>query len=118
MMLHYSFILMKYNNERKYHPIFLQVLVLGCHLHDVHFLITSSAQGRQELLVVGAGVLGRRVGRMWLERRPGGKVVAATLTEKSHEELRGLGFEALLAEQLSASGRSFQQVVFCAPPSR
>ena len=66
--------------------------------------------------MVGAGVLGRRVGLLWQQRRPGAKVVAATLSRKSHEELKALGFQPVIPEELKE--RSFKQVVFCAPPSR
>lgn len=71
----------------------------------------------KDLLVVGAGVLGRRVAKLWRQEMPQAKVVAATLTEAHHGELREEGLEPILASDLDKS-RRFAQVVFCAPPSR
>eukprot|EP00435_Cladocopium_sp_Y103_P070465 s103_g35.t1 len=72
----------------------------------------------EDLLVVGAGYLGRRVAQLWRSEKPQAKVLAATLTEKSHEALREEGLDPILASDLKASKLQFSQVVFCAPPSR
>lgn len=72
----------------------------------------------EDLLVVGAGYLGRRVAKLWQSQKPQAKVVAATLTETNHEALRNEGLEPILAEDLKASKMKFAQVVYCAPPSR
>lgn len=64
---------------------------------------------QDSLLIVGAGRLGQRVGKLWKR----GPVTAETQTTRSHAKL--------LAEQLNPRLRSpegsFDHVVFCVPPS-
>ena len=46
---------------------------------------SAAGASGQDLLVVGPGVLGSYVGRLWLEAFPGGTVVGQTNTTSSHE---------------------------------
>jgi len=77
----------------------------------------SAAVTEGELLIVGPGVLGRLVGRLWLEEAPGRAVCAQTVTPASHTELAALGFSARTRADAAAAARRFDHVVFCAPPS-
>lgn len=72
------------------------------------------AAGPDDLLVFGAGHLGRLVAKEWLVRRPKARVVGVTRTEASHKELRALGIEPRTAG--SADLGSFPNMVFSAPP--
>jgi hypothetical protein len=81
---------------------------------------SPASAGEGELLVVGPGVLGRRVGRLWLEGAPSRSVTAQTVTSASHAALAALGFSARTRADVAAGGggaRRFARVVFCAPPS-
>jgi len=72
----------------------------------------------KDLLVVGAGVLGRRAARLWRQRHDGAKVVACTLTETSHAALRAEGLTPTTAAALAATEEQFPYVLFSAPPGR
>ncbi|CAJ1396235.1 unnamed protein product [Effrenium voratum] len=78
----------------------------------------ATAAAGDELLIYGAGYLGRRVAKLWQQQRPGAKVTCATRTAASHPQLAAEGWEALTTDELSGGTRRFAQVVFCAPPSR
>lgn len=72
-----------------------------------------------DLLVYGAGYLGRLVAQRWLEERPASRVVGVTRSDAHHEELRALGLEPRTAGADLASAAapgSFANVVFAAPP--
>uniref|UniRef100_A0A7S4T1C5 NAD(P)-binding domain-containing protein n=1 Tax=Alexandrium monilatum TaxID=311494 RepID=A0A7S4T1C5_9DINO len=79
-----------------------------------------SSSGAEDLLVVGAGKLGRRTAAQWRQAHPGARVLAATMSTSSHEELRAAGFEPITVEQLQAltPQPTFAHVLFAAPPSR
>eukprot|EP00405_Crypthecodinium_cohnii_P007444 CAMPEP_0206421286 /NCGR_PEP_ID=MMETSP0324_2-20121206/1356_1 /ASSEMBLY_ACC=CAM_ASM_000836 /TAXON_ID=2866 /ORGANISM="Crypthecodinium cohnii, Strain Seligo" /LENGTH=376 /DNA_ID=CAMNT_0053885349 /DNA_START=134 /DNA_END=1264 /DNA_ORIENTATION=- len=81
-----------------------------------------TAPGPDDLLVYGAGYLGRLVGRHWLAEHPNSRVVAVTKSGESHEELRGLGFEPFLGSDLARlsadqGAGKFQNVAVTVPPS-
>lgn len=70
--------------------------------------------GANDLLVVGAGGLGRRAARQWLERYPDARVTCATWSDAQHESLAAEGFAPVLS---SSSLPCSPHVLFCAPPS-
>eukprot|EP00929_Paragymnodinium_shiwhaense_P062493 TRINITY_DN31199_c0_g1_i2.p1 TRINITY_DN31199_c0_g1~~TRINITY_DN31199_c0_g1_i2.p1 ORF type:complete len:326 (-),score=34.67 TRINITY_DN31199_c0_g1_i2:39-1016(-) len=74
-----------------------------------------------DLLIVGAGYLGRRVAAQWREAYPTARIIGATLTDASHAELRKAGvMEPMTIDALAAEVPlpKFLNIVFCAPPSR
>lgn len=74
----------------------------------------------RELLVVGPGVLGSRIARVWLDRYPGAVVVGQTNTTASHAGLTSLGVSPRVKnfdEDEPSAKRTFPYVVFSAPPS-
>eukprot|EP00747_Dinoflagellata_sp_TGD_P078328 gnl/TRDRNA2_/TRDRNA2_160012_c1_seq1.p1 gnl/TRDRNA2_/TRDRNA2_160012_c1~~gnl/TRDRNA2_/TRDRNA2_160012_c1_seq1.p1 ORF type:complete len:337 (-),score=69.26 gnl/TRDRNA2_/TRDRNA2_160012_c1_seq1:6-1016(-) len=70
-----------------------------------------------DLLVIGAGVLGQRVAAMWRAERPGGTVTAVTRSDASHDALRAAGLVPMTIADLTASAPRFDNVLFAAPPS-
>jgi len=85
---------------------------------------TSDAPGPfgddRNLLVVGPGVLGSRIARVWLSNFPGAVVVGQTNTDAAHDGLRSVGVTPRTkdfgADDPTAT-RRFPYVVFSAPPS-
>lgn len=79
---------------------------------------TGGSAGPNDVLVIGAGGVGRRAAVQWLEAHPGARAVGATLTEVSHGELRAAGIEPVTTEALGAMEPPplFSHVVFAAPP--
>lgn len=75
----------------------------------------SSATRDTDLLIVGAGCLGRRIAAQWLHLHPNANVTGETRTSQRHEELRNLGINPALVGE--ASNQHYSNVVFCAPPS-
>lgn len=73
-----------------------------------------------DLLIVGAGDLGRRVAVQWLQGHPGARVVGVTRTASSHEALRSQGIEALTSDALldAVSPAKFPHVLVALPPRR
>ena len=70
-----------------------------------------------DLWIVGAGTLGKEVAKMWLKLNPSSTVVAETLSESSHEELRELGVTPRLRSNRSDKDRfSALNVLICFPP--
>ncbi|KAG1672215.1 hypothetical protein FOA52_002916 [Chlamydomonas sp. UWO 241] len=76
---------------------------------------SPSTPSSQDLLVVGPGVLGGYLGKLWKEAHPGATVVGMTNTTTSHGRLKELGLEPATRDTLPA--RKFPYVAFCAPPS-
>ncbi|BAF04954.1 uncharacterized protein [Oryza sativa Japonica Group] len=76
----------------------------------------SDIVGKNDLLIVGPGVLGRLVAEKWQEEHPGCKVFGQTASTDHHNELSNIGIIP------SLKGSTFPQkvpyVIFCAPPSR
>lgn len=70
------------------------------------------------LLIVGAGVLGKIVGTRWLERHRSAEVCAVTTTDKTHPELSRLGFKPFTSAELYGVQpvEKYPYIVFCAPP--
>lgn len=68
-----------------------------------------------DLLIVGAGHLGRLIAQTWRAKHPSATIVGETGSEASHSTLREIGVIPALAE--TAPGL-FPRVVFCAPPSK
>ncbi|MQL74140.1 hypothetical protein Taro_006494, partial [Colocasia esculenta] len=71
--------------------------------------------GQDDLLIVGAGVLGRIVAEKWTKEHPGCQTFGQTLTTDHHDELLKLGIKPLLS---GFNNSRFPYVIFCAPPSR
>lgn len=68
----------------------------------------------RDLIVIGAGTLGARIGVLWRERFPRARVVAVTRTDLRFAQLRELGFEPVLAGD-AIDPAPF--AAFCVPPS-
>lgn len=68
-----------------------------------------------DLLIFGAGYLGQRVAKRWLTKHPGARVVGATLSDASHNNLRSMGIEPAIASALDERDKA-PYIVFCAPP--
>eukprot|EP00899_Mesostigma_viride_P012024 jgi/Mesvir1/20822/Mv07920-RA.1 len=81
------------------------------------------AATKDDLLIVGPGVLGSKIAKLWLDDHPAVRVVGQTNTEKAHERLRAMGVEPRTKDGHLLSGArppkedTFPYVVFCAPPS-
>jgi hypothetical protein len=78
----------------------------------------TSSTAANDLLVVGAGVLGSLIGTNWLQQKQHErcKVVGQTNTCNRHEELRTLGIVPVTRNQQDGDDK-FPFVVFSAPPS-
>lgn len=79
----------------------------------------EGAEGKQpssyDLLIVGPGVLGSYVGKLWLDDHPDVTVVGQTNTTSNHDRLRSLGLQPRVKGD--ADDRKFPFVMFAAPPS-
>jgi nucleoside-diphosphate-sugar epimerase len=71
--------------------------------------------GASDLLIVGAGALGRRVGRSWLGRHPRARVLAETRSERSHGGLLDAGMIPRLRSEPDPPAVPY--LLFCVPPS-
>lgn len=67
-----------------------------------------------DLLIVGAGHLGRRIASQWNAANPDAYILAETRTDSSHSLLRETGATPGIIRQ---STEKFPNVVFCVPPS-
>ncbi|CAF1809750.1 BnaC04g06350D [Brassica napus] len=72
--------------------------------------------GANDLLIVGAGVLGRLVAEKWREEHPDCQIIGQTVTTNHHDELEKLGIKPALKE--TEFDGKFSYVIFCAPPSQ
>jgi len=68
-----------------------------------------------DLLIIGAGALGRRVGRSWLARHPGARVRAETRSERLHAALREDGMIPRLRSDPDPPAMPY--LLFSVPPS-
>lgn len=86
----------------------------------ITFAKMSIKPGEKDLLIVGAGQLGRLIGRQWQYYYPESKVYAETKTTRTHENLQNeYGFIPLTTSSEEAETHSmFPYAVFCAPPGR
>lgn len=73
-----------------------------------------STSGPNDLLIVGAGTLGRLIGVEWRQAFPTATVIGETRTDASHPLLLEAGITPAIA---GTSSSQFPRVVFCAPPS-
>ncbi|KAG5193113.1 hypothetical protein JKP88DRAFT_260919 [Tribonema minus] len=71
--------------------------------------------GNNDLYIVGAGYLGKRIGNQWQQLHPDAKVFGETRSEAKHEDLRAEGMEPVL--RASRGVQKYTNVVFCAAPS-
>ncbi|XP_051125272.1 uncharacterized protein LOC127247474 [Andrographis paniculata] len=72
--------------------------------------------GAEDLLIVGAGVLGCIVAEKWQKLHPGSQIYGQTLTTDRHDELRRKGIIPSTKE--TQVTHKFPYVIFCAPPYR
>lgn len=77
--------------------------------------MSSAAAGHDDLLIIGAGHLGRLIGQDWLAKHPSAKVVGETGSDSSHSLLQSQGIIPAIA---GSTPGTFPHVVFCAPPSK
>lgn len=75
-----------------------------------------AASNDRDLLIIGAGVLGREIAAEWQNLFPGATVIGETRTDKSHDDLRALDITPRISDAQSATATP-PYVVFCAPPS-
>jgi len=71
--------------------------------------------GATDLLVIGAGGLGRRVGRLWLAHHLEARVLAETRSDRSHPRLREAGMLPRLRSDPDPPAMPY--VLFSVPPS-
>jgi nucleoside-diphosphate-sugar epimerase len=69
----------------------------------------------RDLLVIGAGHLGRRIIRSWMSGAAGAAVLAETASSARHAPLKELGASVRLRSD--PPPEPFANVVFCVPPS-
>eukprot|EP00930_Biecheleria_cincta_P072606 TRINITY_DN59983_c0_g1_i1.p1 TRINITY_DN59983_c0_g1~~TRINITY_DN59983_c0_g1_i1.p1 ORF type:complete len:264 (-),score=22.60 TRINITY_DN59983_c0_g1_i1:3-794(-) len=91
-------------------------LLTICSVPTLALVASSAAAGSKDLLVVGAGNLGRRVAGLWLGDNEVTRVIGTTLTEESHAHLRALGIEPITVSDAVDMDEKFPNVLFCAPP--
>lgn len=72
-----------------------------------------ASQSADLLIVGGGGVLGSKLGSLWLEAHPSATVVGQTNTENNHSSMRALG----ISPRVGPTSEKYANVVFCAPPS-
>ena len=75
----------------------------------------GSSNSATDLLVIGAGALGRRVGRLWLARYPEARVLAETQSDGSHPALREDGMIPRLRSDPDPP--AMPHFLFSVPPS-
>ncbi|CAN1238847.1 hypothetical protein LINGRAPRIM_LOCUS2198 [Linum grandiflorum] len=79
---------------------------------------SSGLVGKNDLLIVGPGVLGRLVADKWREEHPECEILGETVAEDHHEELRKLGIRPCLRGTTHQSSQRYPYIIFCAPPYR
>ncbi|KAK9671840.1 hypothetical protein RND81_12G057900 [Saponaria officinalis] len=77
---------------------------------------SSGLHGKNDLLIVGPGVLGRLVAQQWRQEYPGCQVYGQTATSDHHDEL--VEIEIIPSVKGTKLPRQFSYVIFCAPPSK
>ncbi len=65
------------------------------------------------LIVGGGGVLGTKLGSLWLEAHPSATVVGQTNTTNNHSHMASLG----ISPRVGPTSEKYANVAFCAPPS-
>lgn len=85
------------------------------HRRTVSAAIRMQSEGRtDDLLIVGAGVLGRLVAAEWQKLHPAATVTGETRTTDHHDELLSLGIKPALC---GSTNPAPPNVIYCAPPS-
>eukprot|EP00798_Chlamydomonas_sp_ICE-L_P020479 gene20478-27268_t len=79
--------------------------------------VPSAAPSSKDLLVVGPGVLGGYLGKIWKEEHPGSSVTGLTNTDANHARLKNFGFEPHVRQDVATLQKKFPYVVFSAPPT-
>jgi hypothetical protein len=75
----------------------------------------GSVSSERDLLIIGAGALGGRVGRLWKEQHPEARVTAETGSTHRHRALRDAGLSPRLRSEPDPSQHPF--VLLSVPPS-
>ena len=68
-----------------------------------------------DLMIIGAGTLGARVGKLWLTRFPESQVLAETRSSGSHANLRAAGMKSRI--RYDVLPKSSANILFSVPPS-
>ncbi|KAI3433574.1 hypothetical protein D9Q98_003385 [Chlorella vulgaris] len=76
----------------------------------------GSVASSDRLLIVGPGVLGSYLGKLWMDEKGAGTVVGQTNSTTNHAKLQALGI-APRTKDAAAGGGTFPNVLFAAPPS-
>lgn len=80
----------------------------------VHTRPRCARMGADDLLIVGAGTLGARIGLQWRHHHPDATIIGETRTDRTHADLLRANIQPALAGELKTSCAN---VVFCTPPS-
>lgn len=76
----------------------------------------AGSSNDRDLLIIGAGVLGREIAAEWQTLFPGASIIGETRTDKSHADLRALDITPRISDAHAGTATP-PYVVFCAPPS-
>jgi len=80
--------------------------------------INIGEQAESDLLIIGAGYLGKLIGKSWLEKFPGASVYAETRSDSKHSLLREDGMLPILrSDREDHPTQSWKNIIFCASPS-
>ena len=94
----------------------LQKIEMGSNARGVVMVQASASHSEKNLLVVGPGVLGSCLGKLWIDEYGSGTVVGQTKTTSHHDMLKSIGITPRTAEEVQP-GETFPYVAYCAPPS-
>ena len=77
----------------------------------------ASANGNTDLMIIGAGVLGKRVAYSWRARYPKATIVGVTRHEQAPDWMKDIKVEHLVRKDMSDNpNKKFANVIFCIPP--
>lgn len=88
---------------------------IGRTSHSATRRAVMAAASDKNLLVVGPGVLGGYLGKLWIDQHVQSQVIGQTNTTNNHERLQKLGLTPAL--KADTAGKKYPYVAFCAPPS-
>lgn len=103
--------------------------VMVCKRESTAVVVKSSVKGSSEspedssaaneLLIVGPGVLGSYLGKLWIDTHGAETVVGQTNTTTNHNVLKSIGISPRIRDDAQGfkAGQSFANVAYCAPPS-
>ncbi|PRW58245.1 NAD(P)-binding domain [Chlorella sorokiniana] len=94
----------------------ISALVGGSAMPVVAAAAAPGGASSNRLLIVGPGVLGSYLGKLWADENGAGSVVGQTNSTTNHAKLQALGITPRTKDAAPAGGR-FPYVLFAAPPS-